>query len=338
MLPRDYVLEQMAHRETSPVPFTLWFKDEVIERLNRHYGSAEWRSRLPVYQSGCTPLAWDRRQRLPDGRYRDVYGTIWRDDRLADHVERPALSEPILRPGVIPAFESLYDADRLAKCRQDMETCTAFRQATAANPGLFERTWMLRGFEDALTDPIWEPAFYEELLDRLTELHARSVEVCLTLPVDAVNFGDDWGDQNGVTMGPELWRKWMKPRYAKLYGMVKAAGKLVTHHSCGSVADILGDLIDIGLDAINPFQPEPRGMNPYELKKRFGSNITFWGGLGSQTTIPFGTPKSIRAEVGRLCREVGRGGGFLLGPAKALREETPTENALAVIDAFLEQR
>ncbi len=97
------------------------------------------------------------------------------------------------------------------------------------------------------------------------------------------------------------------------------------------------DIIEIGLDVLESVQPEAVGMNPYGLKCRYGNRITFWGGLGSQSTIPFGAPDEIRAEVAKLCREMGRGGGYILSPAKPLQPETPTENAAAVVEAFLEQ-
>lgn len=106
-------------------------------------------------------------------------------------------------------------------------------------------------------------------------------------------------------------------------------------HSCGSVAAIVPDLIEIGLDVLESVQPEAADMNPYELKRRFGRDICFWGCLGSQSTIPFGTPASIQAEVARLKREMPRGGGYILAPAKPLQPETPTENAVAIVEAFI---
>lgn len=106
-------------------------------------------------------------------------------------------------------------------------------------------------------------------------------------------------------------------------------------HSCGSVAAIVPDLIEIGLDVLESVQPEAADMNPYELKRRFGRDICFWGCLGSQSTIPFGTPASIQAEVARLKREMSRGGGYILAPAKPLQPETPTENAVAIVEAFI---
>jgi uroporphyrinogen decarboxylase len=111
----------------------------------------------------------------------------------------------------------------------------------------------------------------------------------------------------------------------------------VLTHCCGSIEEILPDLIEIGLDVYQSVQPEAANSNPYDLKRKYGDRMTFWGGLGSQSTIPFGTPEGIRAEVARLCREMGRGGGYILSGSKHLQPETPTENAAAVVEAFLEQ-
>lgn len=184
---------------------------------------------------------------------------------------------------------------------------------------------------------ITAPDFFEELLDRLTNLYLALVEYTAELPVDAILFGDDWGDQRGVIIGPERWRKFLKSRWAKIYAATHRAGKIVMHHSCGSVAELMPDIIEIGMDVLESVQPEAAGMCPYELKRRWGDRIAFWGGLGSQSTIPFGTPQEIRAEVRQLCREMGRGGGYILAPAKSLQPETPTENAVAVIEAFTRQ-
>ena len=126
----------------------------------------------------------------------------------------------------------------------------------------------------------------------------------------------------------------LKPLYARLYERARRAGKFVVNHSCGNFSEILPDLIEIGLDVIQSVQPE--AMDVYALKREYGSGITFWGGLGSQSILPFGTPSQIRAEVKRLVDEMGRGGGYILGPAKAVLDDTPAENFAAVLEAFLE--
>ncbi len=118
---------------------------------------------------------------------------------------------------------------------------------------------------------------------------------------------------------------------------VHAAGKYALSHCCGSVAAIMPDIISTGLDVLQSVQPEAAGMDPYELKRAYGPDITFWGGLGSQSTLSRGTPAEIRTEVARLSSQMARGGGYILGLSKALMDETPVANAAAVIESVLEQ-
>jgi len=134
-------------------------------------------------------------------------------------------------------------------------------------------------------DSVITPDFYEEMLDHLMNLYLKFVDYTADLPIDAIMFGDDWGDQRGIILGPELWRKLLKPRWAKIYDAVHAKGKLVISHCCGSMIDVMPDVIEMGLDVLESVQPEARGMNPYELKKNWGDKITFWGCLGTQSTI-----------------------------------------------------
>jgi len=267
---------------------------------------------------------------------RDAFGSLWRIDRRPWHLETPALAEP-----------TLYGCDFPAPSRFRIESLRGPADAAGAAAeqftivevgwGLFEQAWRLRGFEDMLMDSVLHEDFYEELLDKLLELYLAHVARLKDVPSDGILFGDDWGEQRGVILGPDRWRKFLKPRWAKLYRAVHDQGKVALTHSCGSVAEILPDIIEIGLDVLESVQPEAAGMNPYELKRKFGKKITFWGGLGSQSTIPFGTPASIKAEVARLCAEMGAGGGYILAPAKALQPGTPVANALAVIEAFATQ-
>ena len=127
----------------------------------------------------------------------------------------------------------------------------------------------------------------------------------------------------------------MKPNLKRIYDRIQAAGKITLTHCCGNIVDIMPDLIELGLDVLEPVQPE--AMDPYMLKREYGKDITFWGGLGSQSILAFGTPSEVRKEVQRLCREMGAGGGYILAAAKALRPEAPIENSAATLESFLEQ-
>ena len=339
MNPRDYILEQIHHRETSPVPYTLGFEGDVAEQLDEHYGGAAWRERLVKYMAPVGGIDLVQEQRVDDVSFRDAFASLWRDDRLPWHLVEPGLQTPTFEGFDFPTVDRfIADAEetRAAAMQACEENTGRFRLLTIGW-GLFEQSWRIRGFENTMMDAAARPDFYAELLDRVTELFLALVEVWDGVPADGVMFGDDWGYQRGVILGPERWRRFLKPRWARIYDAVHAQGKLVLSHSCGSVVDIMPDVVEIGLDVLESVQPEARGMNPYELKRDFGDEITFWGCLGSQSTIQFGSPDEIQQEVRRLCQEMGRGGGYILAPAKSLQPGTPLENAVAVVEAFTGQ-
>jgi len=334
MKPRDYVLQQINHQETSPVPYTLPMEDVVAKRLDEYYGGEHWRKRLSSYIVGVSAVDTDYKEDIGGNRARDTYGSIWRMDRRPWHLEKPVLNEPSLEGYTFPDPEQFFRPEWKEQAYRTCEEYADYFLIGHLGWGLFERSWTMRGFENALMDAVVAPGFYDELLDKLAELYLAFIEYTVDLPVDAIMFGDDWGDQRSVILGPERWRRFIKPRWSRLYEAVHASGKLVISHSCGSVADIMPDILEMKLDVLESVQPEAAGMNPYELKQKWGDRITFWGALGSQSTVPFGTPDEIRSEVERLRQEMGRGGGYILAPAKPLQPETPVENAVAVLEAF----
>jgi uroporphyrinogen decarboxylase len=339
MKPREIVLNQLDHRETHPVPYSLGFEGNVAEQLDEHYGTPSWRDRLTPYIAAVGHIDTLGQTRVDEAHVRDAFGSLWRDDRRPWHLVEPVLRVPDLDKMTFPPTdrfigdEDTLKANALRACDEKANSY----QIINIGWGLFEHSWRIRGFENAMIDAITEPDFYAALLDQLTELFLSFVAVWEDVPADAIMFGDDWGFQQGVLLGPDRWRTYIKPRWARIYEAVHAQGKRTISHSCGSVVDILPDIIEIGLDVLESVQPEARGMNPYALKEQFGSEIAFWGCLGSQSTIQFASPQEIKATVRRLCTEMGAGGGYILAPAKSLQPGTPVENAAAVVEAFIEQ-
>lgn len=334
LTPRERVLAQIRHQETDHVPYTLGWEGDVGERLDAYFGTTGWRDVLDnairhvpganlVVDESVKPLSTD------------AFGSIWRTDRRPFHLEQPVLAQPSLAGLAFPAVKDCFAPGWEAEARQSIAAQQGYFLVTGFGFGLFERTWTLRGFDGALMDAAGDPDFYDELVERCAEHQMAVMERLLALPVDGIMFSDDWGYQRGVLLGVERWRRFIKPRLARMYERVHACGKYTLSHCCGSVVEIIPDLIEIGLDVLESVQPEAEGMDPYALKRRYGQDITFWGGLGSQSTIPFGTPAQIKAEVARLSVEMGRGGGYILAPAKSLQPETKTENAAAVVEAFL---
>ena len=340
--PKEVVLEQIRHRETPHVPFSIGFEEEVAQRIDGYYGSADWRARTEPYIASGWAVDTDLKHPTDRPDYlADPYGSLWFVGRRPWHLEKPALADfDSLAEGLetyrVPSPESFFlpPEEKAASIAHLQANADKFLVGSCGW-GLFERSWTIRGFENALVDMVAEPEAYAELLDCLTDLYVGLIRETATLPIDGILFGDDWGEQRGVIMGAERWREFFKPRWARLFAETHACGKIAMCHSCGSVAEIIPDLAEIGLDVLESCQPEAAGMDPYRLKELYGNRITFWGTIGTQSLIPFGTPAQIRSEIARLGDVLGKGGGIILAPAKPLQPETPTENAVAVLEALL---
>jgi uroporphyrinogen decarboxylase len=203
-----------------------------------------------------------------------------------------------------------------------------------ANGSVFENAWLLRGLEQLLIDFVENQELAELLLDRITAFQVENARYLANCDADILLTGDDVGTQRGMMMSPSMWRKWLKPRLA---GIIAAAREQKPHihvfyHSDGDIRAIIPELIDIGVDILNPIQPEC--MDPRELKRLYGDRLSFWGTVGTQTTMPFGTPAEVRRVVRERIETVGKGGGLLLAPTHMLEPDVPWENVLAFFDAI----
>lgn len=337
MTPRDAVLAAIRHEEVRPVPYTLAFEGDVVaRRLDEHFGSSDWRSRLTNYMTVCGVVETVHAEKVDDVYTQDAYGIRWRHDRPKVVLE-PTFTHYDWGGYHFPEPQVFLDEARKEAARQAFAAKAQTFRVANIGWGIFEHSWRIRGFEQALIDAALEPDFYQELLNKLTRNYLAFTEYAADLECDAIFYGDDWGYQNGVILGPERWRKLVKPCWARVYQAAHAQGRIVMSHCCGSVADIMDDIVEIGLDVLESVQPEADGMNPYELKRRYGRRIALWGGLGSQSLVPFGTPAQLQAEIARLASEMGRGGGYILAPAKPLQADTPLANALAILEAFTRQ-
>ena len=198
---------------------------------------------------------------------------------------------------------------------------------------IFETAWAIRGFEEMLADLVLRPDFAEILFERLAELRVIQARQMAEAGVDVLRLGDDVASQKGMLISPALWRRWFKPRMARIIDAARAVKPdiHIFYHSDGDCRAILPDLIEIGVTVLNPVQPEC--MDPAALKREFGDRLAFWGTVGTQSTMPHGTPEEVRAVVRERIETVGRGGGLLISPTHTLEPDVPWENLIAFIEA-----
>jgi len=201
---------------------------------------------------------------------------------------------------------------------------------------LFERTWQLRGFEELLTDFAMRPELAHFLLEQEMETALVRAVRLAEAGVDVLYLGDDVGMQDRLIVSPSVWREFLGERMRTIIDAARRARPdlLVMYHSDGDVSPLVPDLIDIGVDILNPVQPEC--MDPAHMKREYGQDLAFWGTFGIQHTLPFGTPEEVEAEVRERIRTVGQGGGLFLAPTHSIAPEVPHENIIAFVKAAKE--
>ncbi|MBI4531115.1 MAG: hypothetical protein HY709_06285 [Candidatus Latescibacteria bacterium] len=273
-----------------------------------------------------------RRKQREDGYYFDLCASPLTDAESPADIERYPFPDPA-------------DDARLVGLRELAEQVRGEGRAFVLGgicPGMLEMGLWLRGYENFFCDLAANRPLTEALCDTVLELKMRYWEKALAVMgdvVDVVQEGDDYGGQHGMLVSPELWREMFKPRLAQLITHIKTCAPHVSlfFHSCGSIVDILPGLIDVGVDIINPVQVAAARMNSRELKREFGSVLTFWGGgVDTQYVLPRGTLQQVRDEVKRRIDDLAPGGGFVFSTVHNIQADVPPENILTMRETVRE--
>ena len=199
---------------------------------------------------------------------------------------------------------------------------------------IFETSWYMRGLDNLLTDMAIRPKLAEAVLERVVRLDEKMAHEVAAAGADVISTGDDVGTQRGMMMSPSMWREFIKPRLARVCRAAKNANPNVRvyYHSDGNVMTIVPDLLEAGVDILDPVQPECMDLG--QLVKDYGDCLLYWGTLGTQTTMPFGRPQDVKAAVRRAVETVGRGGGLVIAPTHVLEPDVPWENIMALAEVM----
>jgi uroporphyrinogen decarboxylase len=327
MTKREVIRAVLEGKRPPYVPWSMGFTKEAKQKLQAHYGCADIEAPL---ENHLLKLGSDIGffKDIGGDRVQDVFGVVW--DRTIDkdigNVQGQVLPGSTLSGYEFPdPLDSRFFDDIPGKIDRYGDRFRVFQIGFS----LYERAWTLRGLEALMMDFFDHPEFVHELLGSIVDYNISQTRKALEYDIDAVYFGDDWGQQRGLQMGPKTWREFVLPVLRRMYGVVRDAGKYVMIHSCGDVDELFDDLIDAGVNCFNPFQPEV--MDVYSLLPRYRGRLAFHGGLSTQRTMPFGTVEQVRAETRRLL-ELGRDGSYILAPAHDVEGDVPLENMLAVIE------
>lgn len=358
MKPRDRVLSALAHEAPDRPPFQASFTPEFATRLRAALGlptnirhdphSGRWNGYELEILSGhdalCGCVGWVDNYYLEDAPYTDEWGIDWGIKHYATpfgpgaytEMKRHPLAEATLENGQIAAYRApdphrpeIYDNLR----RLVAEYAGDYYIISRLNCTIFETAWALRGFQRTLLDLAMEPELTDELLEIPYRYHSACGVHMAEAGVDMIWLGDDFGGQKNMLISPTTWRTFFKARMAQLIADARAVNPnlVFAFHSDGAYWQIVPDLIEIGVDVLNPIQPE--SMDPVRLKREYGDRLSFFGAIDVQKTLPFGTPASVAAEFHERAATLGAGGGWICAPTHHVQQDTPLENWLALVAA-----
>jgi len=342
--PRDRILAAINHELLDRIPTDYWGTDEVTDTLCRHFGC---HGRLEMYQrlgiDGIISLAPPYiGPPLPDcdggAFYRlQAWGMRFKPQAYADGVYWEQSHYPLAEAETIEELEAYpwpkpewYDYEQLAReCAQYPD-----RAVEVGYSAVFYYHNMLRGLEQSLMDPLLRPEFTHHLLHKIADTfygyHARCFEATRGL-AQMTQVTDDFGAQGSLLISPQVFREFYKPHLQRAIDLAKSFDLAVFHHDDGDIRPLIPELVDMGIDVLNPIQWRCASMNPTELKDSFGQQICFHGGIDNQQVMPFGTPADVRAEVMDKLETLGRDGtGYIVAPCHALQPNTPVENILTL--------
>ncbi len=343
MTPRERVLAAMDRKPLDRVPTDIWATAESMEKLQAHFGAGvNVREALHIdgFAGASAEYVGPPLPPVPEGESIDMWGIRRKSAAYEGGIYHEQSLNPLAEARTVDDLDAYRwpDADWFdySGMRAAAEEGRKARAVKCGYMAPFYLHNLLRGLERSLIDPLDDPEFTRHLLARLCDFlyghHRRMFEACEGL-IDVSEVTDDLGAQAGPLISPAVYREFYAPHHGRFIDLCHEFGIRVFHHDDGSCRAFLPDLVEMGIDILNPVQWTCADMDMGELKREFGDRIAFHGAVENQRVLPFGTPDDVRAEV-RHCIDslASDGTGYILAPCHNIQANTPPENVVAMYD------
>jgi len=333
---KQRVINSLNHKSSDIIPYHVEFTIEERKKMVKFLGDENFIDKIDNHLHRVT---WnDINFELPDkkGHFRDFFGVVW--NRSGVDKDIGVIDNPIFKEANINMYQFPNIDINIAHTLIEKELRSKEDYFLIGNIGfsLFERAWSLRGFQSLLMDMALNPKFVHELLDKICDFNIEVINLYSSYNIDGFYFGDDWGQQKGLIMGPAMWREFILPRVKRMYKACQKNGLYIMQHSCGDIEEIFPDLIDAGLNCYNTVQPEIYNLE--KIKNEYGSSLSFWGAISTQAMLPFESPEVVKSETKRIMNILGKDGGYIAAPTHDLPYDIPCENVIAMLEVFENQR
>ncbi|MCX7919915.1 MAG: hypothetical protein N3A72_10000 [bacterium] len=357
MTPKERLKRILAHQIADRLPWDYWADPTVTDRLVSHFGFSDTEQLLRYFDVDFRYLAGpsyagQKLKKYDDGSVADLWGVRRKTITVEQGTFRWSYQHVVESP--LASATSVQEIEQYPNWPKadwwDYSTlvhdCAKYREHVIVNAGdRLDRTaqlkplFYLRGMEQSYIDLVQNPKIAEAIIAHIREYfldYNRRVFESAQGKLDIFMMGDDFGTQTGLMFDITTWRRFFKPGFKAYIELAHQFGLKVMHHTCGAVRELIPEFIDCGLDILQSIQPQAKGMDLAELKKEFGHDLCFHGGIDIQHTVPHGTPDEIRQEVKQRC-EIGKeNGGYIICTAHNIPPDTPTQNILALFTAYQE--
>ncbi len=355
MTSKERFLVALEHKEPDRVPTFTHLTPQIAEKLGKKMNlpwepEDSWLSTRISHTEillklgndaigiGATRAKNASTRQQKDRTLVDEFGFVYKRVGLYDEI----VKRPLAHAETLTNVEKFSMPDPLAPGRWNLaeEQIKRYGKQFALigdlEATIFELSWNLVGLEKFLMDLVQEKPYVFALMDKVLNYNLTGGKKMVELGIDMIWTGDDFGTQKGMMISPAFWRRIFKPRMYNIFKQLKGINPKikVAYHSCGSILPIIPDLIEIGVEVLNPIQPQAEGMNLGKFKKEFGDKLAFFGGVDEQKVLPFGTTKEVEEEVKLRIAQAGKGGGFIIAPSHNIQPDTPLENIYTYFKAI----
>jgi len=351
---KERVVAAIGHRNTDRVPVDIRYAPELGAKVCKALGFSsdaemqEWLGQdvvpvRPAYPDEVSPIRYaDPTIRIDEsGFFRDIYGVPFKLIESGSQKYLETVPDiPLMNLNTIDELEHYpwprtenWDYSQI----QGQLSRSSLYATWSRSRGVFTTAQMMRGMDTFLVDLMINQEYAQKIIHKILEFVYEDARRTLEAgkgEYTFIEYNDDFGMQTSMMLSPELWREFIKPVMKMFSELAHRYGAFFKCHSCGSIYPIIPDLIEIGVDILNPIQPLAKDMNPLELKKEFGKYLCFHGGVDIQHLLPFASPEEVRIQITKLIDVVGADGGYILSGSHTLQADAKVENIVALRDAI----